>query len=260
LTLFYQIWYKGDKDNQYKHMEIIGSLAIVVFAALIHASFQLSVSTLTLMSGHAIGKRTAHTKLVRLAGGFLIGAAVMTTLLLSTSAFIAGSLIGNETPAIIWAASSGVLLSLGISVWLFYFRRSSHGTTLWLPRSLAEFLRKRSKQTHSSGEAFGLGLSSVIAESLFILGPILVSSLALLHLSPTWQLAGVGLYTGISMLSLLTVCALIGSGRGLGMIQKWRETNKHFMQFAAGGGLLVLSFYIYVEEVVTSTVRATGGM
>lgn len=254
------MWYKGGKDNQYKHMEIVGSLAIVVFAALIHASFQLSVSTLTLMSGHAIGKKTAHTKLVRLAGGFLIGAAVMTTLLLSTSAFVAGSLVGNETPAIIWSMSSGILLALGVSVWLFYFRRSGSGTALWLPRSVAEFLRKRSKQTHSSGEAFSLGLSSVIAESLFILGPILVSSLALIHLSPIWQLVGVGLYTGISMLSLLTVGVLIGGGKGLGMIQKWRESNKHFMQFAAGGGLLVLGFYIYVEEVVTSTVRAAGGM
>lgn len=239
-------------------MDLLSSLAIVVFAALIHASFQLSVSTLTLMSGHAIGKRTSHLKLVRLAGGFLVGAAVMTTLLVSTSAFVASSLIGTETPVLVWSASSGILFALGISVWLFYFRKEK-GTTLWLPRGIASFLTERSKKTRNSSEAFNLGLGSIAAESLFLLGPVIVSSLALIHLSPVWQLAGVGIYTLVSMLSLLTVGALIGSGHGLGSIQKWRESNKKFLQFAAGGGLLVLGGYVYVEQVITVAVRAAAG-
>lgn len=239
-------------------MDVISSLAIVAFAALIHASFQLSVSTLTLMSGHAIGKRTAHSKLLRLAGGFLLGAAAMITLLLSTSSFIASRLISQEISLIVWAISSGVLFALGISVWLFYFRPSAKGTALWLPRGLASFLADRSKRTQNSGEAFGLGLSSVIAEGLFLLGPICVSSFALIHLSPTWQLAGVALYTTIAMSSLIIVGGLIGSGHGLGTIQKWRESNKKFLQFAAGGGLLILGFYIYVQEVITVNVQAGG--
>jgi hypothetical protein len=241
-------------------MEILASLAIITFAALIHASFQLSVSVLTLMSGHAIGKRAAHTRLVRLAGSFLVGAGVMTTLLLASSAFVASTLLGNTVPSIIWAVGCGILIALGISVWLFYYRRQSRGTTLWLPRSLAAFLTDRSKRTTNSGEAFGLGLTSIIAESLFLLGPIIISSLALIRLPAQWQLMGVGIYIGVSMLSLLIVGSLIGSGHGLGSIQKWRESNKRFLQFAAGGGLLVLGFYVYVEEVATATVRAAGGM
>lgn len=238
--------------------EIFGSLAIVIFAALIHASFQLSVSALTLMSGHAIGRRAAHAKLLRMAVGFMLGAAVMTALLLSTSALIASSLFTDTTPELAWSVSSGVLLALGMSVWLFYYRRSPQGTALWLPRPIAAFLSDRSKHTHSSSEAFGLGLSSVIGESIFLLGPVIVSSLALIHLPPMWQLAGVGLYTGVSMLSLLIVGILIGSGHGLGSIQKWRETNKRFMQFAAGSGLLVLGFYIYVEQISVMTAKAAG--
>lgn len=241
-------------------MEHLESLAIVAFAALIHASFQLSVSALTLMSGHAIGKRTAHMKLLRLAGGFLMGATTMTVLLVATTAYAAGSILGVSTPAIVWAMSSGILIALGISVWLFYYRRGGRGTALWLPRGVAQFLTERSKRAKSSAEAFSLGLSSVTAEILFLLGPILVGALTLIHLPAMWQLIGIGIYTVISMGSLIIVGMLIGSGHGLGGIQKWRESNKTFLQFAAGGGLLVLGIYIYVEQVATQSVRAAGGI
>ena len=69
-------------------MDIISSLAIIAFAALIHASFQLSVSVLTLLSGHAIGNKAAHAKLLRLSSGFLFGVGVMTVLLLTFTAFV----------------------------------------------------------------------------------------------------------------------------------------------------------------------------
>jgi hypothetical protein len=240
-------------------MDTTSSLAIIVFAAVIHASFQLSVSVLTLMSGHAIGAKRSHAKLLRLTSSFLFGAGVMTMLLLSFTAFVASSVFGNKIPALTWAISCGLLVGLGISVWLFYYRRAN-GTTLWLPRNMASFLTERSKHTKNTGEAFGLGLSSVIAETLFLLGPVLVSALALVHLAPQWQLVGIIIYTLISLLSLLIVGSLVGSGHTLGGIQKWRESNKHFLQFAAGTGLLVLGFYIYVEQVLTTTVTATGSV
>lgn len=237
---------------------MIESFAIVAFAALIHASFQLSVSMFTLLSGHAIGSKTAHRKLIRLTGGFLLGAAVMTTLLLAFTAFILQNLFTTTTPALIWAISSGILFGLGTAVWLFYYRRHT-GTTLWLPRSLARYLSERTKATKQPAEAFGLGLSSIAGELLFILAPVLVSALVLLRLEPIWQLAGIGLYAVISLLSLLIVYALVGSGHKLSRIQKWREDNKHFLQFSAGGGLLILGFYIYVTQVVASTTLAHGG-
>jgi hypothetical protein len=58
------------------------------------------------------------------------------------------------------------------------------------------------------------------------------------------------LYTVLSTLSSLIVWGFIGSGHALSRIQKWRESNKLFLQFAAGGGLLVLGFYVYVNEVI----------
>lgn len=238
---------------------MISSLAIVAFAALIHASFQLSVSVLTLLSGHAIGSKTEHAKLLRLTCSFLCGVAVMTTLLLSFTAFVLQHIFGAEAPPIAWAAACGLLLGLGIAVWAFYYRRET-GTSLWLPRGMARYLSDRTKTTKASAEAFNLGLGSVLAEVLFILAPVVVSALVLIQLPAVWQLAGVALYLGVSLLSLIVVWALIGSGHKLSQIQQWRESNKRFLQFAAGSGLIVLGFYVYVEHVAAVSALAHGGL
>jgi len=234
------------------------SLAIVAFAALIHASFQLSVSMLTLLSGHAIGAKTAHTKLLRLTCSFLTGAGIMTLLLISFTSFMFQHNFGQTVPAIMWAVGCGLLIGLGIAVWAFYYRREK-GTSLWLPRGIARYLSDRTKATKLSAEAFGLGLSSVIGELVFILAPMVISALVLIQLPPVWQLAGVGIYTLISLLSLLIVYAMVGSGHKLSRIQKWREDNKRFLQFAAGSGLIILGFYVYVDQVLAATAFAAGG-
>jgi hypothetical protein len=237
---------------------IISSLAIIAFAALIHTSFQLSVSMLTLLSGHAIGSKTAHAKLIRLTGGFSLGVTLMTLLLLTFTAFVLQHSFGNNVPLLAWAVSCGLLLGLGVAVWIFYYRRES-GTSLWLPRSLARYLSDRTKATKQSAEAFSLGLTSVLAELLFIFAPIIISALVLIQLEPWLQLVGIAIYTSVSLLSLLIVGGLVGSGHKLSHIQKWCEDNKHFLQFAAGSGLLVLGFYIYVDQVITATSLAHRG-
>lgn len=59
-------------------MDIASSLAIVTLAALIHASFQVSVSVLTLLSGHSIGAKHSQARVLRLTFGYVVGVAVMT--------------------------------------------------------------------------------------------------------------------------------------------------------------------------------------
>jgi len=237
---------------------MLNSFAIIIFAALIHASFQLSVSMLTLLSGHAIGAKAAKAKLLRLTNGFFLGVAVMTMLLVSFTAFIFQHSFGSTVPLMAWAVGCGLLLGLGVAVWAFYYRREE-GTSLWLPRSMAHYLSDRTKATKQSAEAFSLGLSSVIGELVFILAPIIISALVLIRLQPVWQLIGIAVYTLVSLLSLAIVNALIGSGHKLSHIKKWREDNKRFLQFAAGSGLLVLGFYVYVDQVVSVTAFAYGG-
>ncbi|HEU4715960.1 MAG TPA: hypothetical protein VFS14_03970 [Candidatus Saccharimonadales bacterium] len=237
---------------------MLHSFAIIIFAALIHASFQLSVSMLTLLSGHAIGSKASHGRLLKLTNGFFLGVAIMTTLLLSFTALVFQHSFGANVPLLAWAVACGLLLGLGIAVWAFYYRREE-GTSLWLPRGMARYLSERTKATKQTAEAFGLGLSSVFAELIFIIAPIVISALVLIKLEPMWQLAGIATYTVISLLSLAIVNALIGSGHKLSHIQAWREKNKRFLQFAAGSGLLILGFYVYVDQVVSVNAFAYGG-
>ena len=212
---------------------------------------------LTLLSGHAIGAKTAHTKLLRLTHAFSFGVAVMTLLLLCFIAFILQHSFNGSIPPVAWAASCGLLVGLGVAVWVFYYRREN-GTSLWIPRGMARYLSNRTKATKLSAEAFGLGLSSVIGELIFIIAPLFIAALVLIQMSPLMQLAGIAIYTTISLFSLLVVNALIGSGHKLSRIQKWREDNKRFLQFAAGSGLLVLGFYLYVDHIVAASSVVAG--
>jgi len=234
-------------------MNIASSLAIVALAALIHASFQLSVSVLTLLGGHAIGAKQSQAKVLRLTTSYTFGAGVMTLLLLSFVSLVLLHVFGGNTPQIVWAIGCGLLLGVGVAVWLFYYRRTK-GTSLWIPRPIASYLHERTKATTRSAEAFSLGMTSVIGELVFIIAPIAISALVLVQLPPLWQLAGIAIYSVISLLSLTIVWVLIGSGHKLSRIQEWRESNKYFMQFAAGSGLVILGFYVYVVEVLGSTV------
>jgi len=237
-------------------MDILTSLAIVGFAALIHASFQLSVSVLTLLGGHAIGAKKSHARLVQLTTSFTTGAGVMTLLLLSFVSLIFLHSFGGGVPLVVWAITCGLVLGIGIAVWLFYYRRNAKGTELWIPRSFADFLTTRSKKTHHTAEAFSLGLTSVIAELIFIIPTVTIAALVLVELPPVWQLAGIGIYTLISIIGLLVVWSLIGSGRSLARIQKWRVENKKFLQFSSGSALVVLGFFVYVSKIMATVLGA----
>lgn len=237
-------------------MDIASSLAIVTLAALIHASFQLSVSVLTLLSGHAIGAKHSQARVMRLTSGFVGGVGVMTLLALSFISLVFLHVFGTEAPLLVWAIACGILIGVGLAVWIFYYRREK-GTSLWIPRSFARHLSDRSKATTSAAEAFSLGLTSVISELLFIAAPMIISALVLIALPGHWQLVGIAIYAVISLLTLVSIWVLIGSGHKLSSIQKWREDNKHFLQFAAGGALAVLGFFVYVCKIVSDV---TGAM
>lgn len=236
-------------------MELSLAFAIIALAALIHASFQLSISVLTLLSGHAIGAKRSQAAVFRLTTSFVIGAGVMTILLLSFIALILLHTVTTDSLQLVWTIACGLLFGVGVAVWFFYYQHD-RGTTLWVPRGLAAFLADRSKATKRSAEAFGLGLASVFGELLFIIAPLTVAALVLISLPPLWQLAGIAFYGAVSLFSLGIVWMLVGGGHKLSRIQKWREQHKYFLQFSAASGLIILSFFVYVNEVFATMTGA----
>ena len=235
------------------NFDITTSFAIILLAAAVHASFQLSVSVLTLMSGHALGRKSAKHRLVTLVGGFVFGAGGMTVLLLSTLALVFMISLPSGVPSVLWAGLCGAAIGVAVAVWLYYYR-DARGTSLWIPRSFAEFLAERCKHSKNTAEAFGLGMTSIFAEFLFVFAPLAITALVLVGLPSDLQLLGIVAYTLVSLLPLLIVAALIHRGQKISHIQRWREKNKYFLQFAAGSGLLVLALYVYVEQVMNVAV------
>lgn len=231
---------------------IASSFAIIAFAAFIHACFQLSVSVLTLLSGHSLGRKTAHRKVLRLMNGYILGTVLLTLLLVTSLTYFLMLKIDHSTSAeqLVAAVACGLMAGLGVATWAFYYRRGE-GTELWLPRGFARYLNTRTKSTKSPFEAFGLGMTSVVAELLFIIGPILATTLAIVTLPGVWwQLAGIFTYLLISSLPLLVVFSMVGGGHHISKIQAWRQKNKRFIQFVAGGSLIILSAHIFVDRIL----------
>lgn len=239
-------------------MDYLTAFSIIALAALIHASFQLGVSMVTLLSGHASGKRMSGNHALRLVGAFFGGTVVMTTLIVSFLAYLGSSLFPHSIPLPIWSIVTGFSVGIGVVVWAYYYRRGQ-GTALWLPRGLADFLARRIKATTYSAESFSLGLTSVITELLFILPSALAATLAIISLPASLQLYGVLLYVAVASLSMFAVTVAIGSGHSLSRIQRWRERNKRFIQFAAGCALIVLGGYLYVNQVIAASLTLAGG-
>jgi hypothetical protein len=231
-------------------MDIFTSLAIIALAALVHASFQLSVSVLTLLRSHAIGAKKSHSRTLSLTFGYVAGVGIMTLLVLTFLANIIQRLFGADAPAAVWAAVCGLLVGVGFAVWIFYYRREK-GTSIWIPRSFARHLSDRSKATKDPAEAFSLGLTSVIAELLFTAAPMVISALVIVQLPTVWQPVGVALYTIISLFILFGIWVAVSAGHRMSEVQKWRETNKRFLQFASGSALAVLGGFVYVCKLMS---------
>jgi len=239
-------------------MDTLTALSVIAFAALIHASFQLGVSMVTLLSGHAIGKRLAAKRTLRLVGAFLAGTLIMTALVISTLSYVASVFFGHDVTPMAWGTLAFAMVMIGLVVWICYYRRGP-GTLLWVPRSLAKLLSKRIHTTQMSAEAFSLGATSVFTELLFILTPAVAAAFGIISLPTSLQLIGAGMYVLIASLSMLLVVAFIGSGHNISRLQRWRETNKRFLQFSGGSALIVLAFFLYINVVITPVVVARVG-
>lgn len=222
-------------------------ILVIAFAGLLHASFQLGVALLTLLSGHSLGSHRSFRKLMRLNFAYLFGASVVTVLLFTGLAYLA--LLGSSSfMELQWLVPALLNMVIGASVIMFYYRRS-RGTGLWIPNAMAEYLSNRTKKTDHVGEAFTLGAGSVLAELPFLIGPLSVAVLYTLSIDGSdMQSISVLIYCLIALSPLLIIVSLVGSGKKISKIQRWREDNKLFLQYAAGSGLVILGAFVFVDK------------
>jgi cytochrome c biogenesis protein CcdA len=217
-------------------------LVVVGALALLHGSFQLGVSVLSLLSGHALGRKTSHQRVMRLGAWYILGAFATISVIILAIAYKYSAL--NVSDDVLWPAATAFSVLVGILVLLFYYKKRSK--LLWLPAPIAEYLLNRTKKTKSGVEAAALGIMTVVAELPFILAPMLLTVLVLCQHTQSFALLAYTLYALVACLPLLVVLALIGGGHKVSRIQKWRDHNKGFLQFVSGAGLIVLAVYAFV--------------
>lgn len=229
-------------------MDILSAFVIIVLSGGIHATFQLSVSVLTLLSGQKISQNSSHRHLMKLASAMILGVFLASGMIFASIAFlltIFNNIILNGSK-ILWAAVIGLLVGSATSVLFFYYRSKKSGTELWLPRSLANFISKKSHKTTHAAEAFSLGVSSVLAEFIFLLPLFLAGANTASKLNYAFQFVAFVAYIFIANFPLFVIYCLISGGHPLLKIQKWRERNKRFLQVFASFGLVILAFYVFI--------------
>lgn len=110
-------------------MDTFTAFMIIVYAGIMHATFQLSVSVLTLLSGHALGKGRSRRNLFKLTSSFVLGSIVSLSLLISFATLMIYNIYSPQIPTLVWTIVSGLVAGIGVSVWLFYYGKSK-GTVL----------------------------------------------------------------------------------------------------------------------------------
>lgn len=225
-------------------------LVLVAFLAVLHASFQLATSVLTLISGHSLMHSKARTRLLRLNVAYIFGVLAMTGLLLTgiTSALVVW--FPFDDVSTLWSALTLAAIVVGTLVMTFYYRQG-RGTRIWLPRAFATYLNERSKKTKNVIEAAALGITSVVAELPFtavlmvMTGLVLASSVMIDN-----YLVIILLYCFIATLPLIVITTLLAGGHSLSSIQRWRENNKLFLQYASGIGILIAALFVWVNFIL----------
>ena len=224
-------------------MEVYISLGIIILGGLVTASLQLPLGTLLLLYHASLGKNI-RAKTKKLASSFICGSTLMNFLLLGTTIFLVYALspIG-KLPDIAYIILCGLLVTLGLIAWFFYYRRKG-STELWLPRHLARYIDSRAKSTNDASEAFSLGLLVPLSEILFTLPLLVLSADAVLHLDAINQAFGLVIFTISGTLPLLILRIFIRRGRNVAEVQRWRIKNKGFFRFFTGAGFIILAVFI----------------
>ena len=224
------------------------SFAVVLLAALIHASLQLDLGGLLLLYHSSLKKHIKKTTRT-LVSNFILGVSLMTLLGLLASAFIILTVFGGELGLIEISLVIGVLFSLALIVWFAYYR-TGRSTELWLPRSVTRFVNSRAEKTSSRIEAFSLGMLTCLAEFPFSIILVFIAADSFLKFSPEFQFIAILLYLFVSVSPLLFCRFFIRKGSTIAEIQRWRVKNKNFLRIFSGVLFAVLAVFLTAFKIV----------
>lgn len=237
-------------QNTLASLDVSQFLLILAGAVFVHACFQLSVSVLTLLSSHTIGRRLPNSRLLNLNFWYILGVIVMIALLQLGAIAVHRQAMAHDS-TLTTAVTLSILPFIALLTVLFYYRRG-RGTQLWLPRPAADYITQRAKRTKSSVEAFILGTATALTELPFALAPLAIVAFAFQGFAADrWLQLSVG-YAVAVCLPLVFVALYISSGHKISSVQRWRENAKDFLKWTSAATLLLLTIYLAVLQIGVS--------
>ncbi|HAC56485.1 TPA: hypothetical protein DCF80_03205 [Candidatus Saccharibacteria bacterium] len=219
---------------------------ILLGAVFVHACFQLSVSVLTLLSSHSIGRRLSNNRLFSLNVWYILGVATTIAMLqLGAMATYRSATSTDSTLATVVTFSVIPLIAL---LMVFVYYRRGRGTQLWLPRPAAEYITTRAKKTKSSVESFALGATTAVVELPFALAPLAIVAFAFQGFNAEhWLQLAIGYALAVT-LPLIFVALFLSSGHKVSSVQRWREDAKGYLKWTSAITLFVVMIYVTVLQ------------
>jgi len=224
-------------------MSVLTSLGILIVAMLIMFFMQLVPGVFLLFSHHVYGKyskiKASDLSLFFILGVELMLALILIILYLTLNAIFA--FIRIDERMIFWIFGV-IFIILGILFLVFYFRRGD-GTNLYISRKCANNFQRVINSTKKRSDAFLLGLISLIPELIFTLPIYLVVVLEIMKIEDNALARGglIILIVLVSIIPLLVMHILFGSGHNMANIQRVRVKNKLFVRITVSILFLVLA-------------------
>lgn len=223
-------------------------LSLMIMVGIFAASLGLNLSSVAMMSGHALSQKTALRRLRQLIWGFLFGVIIATLLLLSTVV-----LFVSKSPLVLNTGSGFVanyqiwrLTMIGLIVqslvMLFCKILKPNLVNPWAPESVRTYLRKRCIKTTSIIEAINLGLMSVLANFWLLLLPFGLLAIQLLGQLEITQLVIFALLSG---LPTLIIAIAVAQQVKISQIHLFLIKHANFLQFVSFFSLIILGIIIF---------------
>jgi len=227
-------------------------LSLMIMVGIFAASLGLNLSSVAMMSGHALSQKTALSRLRQLIRGFLLGVVVANLLLLSTvilfiakSPFVMNTGSGFVANYRVWPLA---IIGLVIQILIMAFCKILKNQLVnpWAPEAVRTYLRKRCIKTNSIIEAINLGIMSVLANFWLLFLPLSLLAITMLNQLEIAHVVLFALASGIpSFIITLTVTQQVK----ISQIHLFLIKHANFLQFVSFFSLIILGMIIFCFKV-----------
>ena len=227
-------------------------LSLMIMVGIFAASLGLNLSSVAMMSGHALSQKTALSRLRQLIRGFLLGVVVANLLLLSTvilfiakSPFFMNTGSGFVANYHIWPLA---IIGLVIQILIMAFCKILNNQLVnpWAPEAVRTYLRKRCIKTNSIIEAINLGIMSVLANFWLLFLPLSLLAITMLN---QLEIAHVVLFALASGIPSFIIALTVTQQVKISQIHLFLIKHANFLQFVSFFSLIILGMIIFCFKV-----------